>query len=90
MRGNAKARRSYGVGVVGEGVTEGVGVSVIVGVLLGVGVRVMVGVAVSEGVGVLVSVGVEVGVGVGKLMVKCTRSSALPPSVLRTTSRKVM
>ena len=63
---------------------------VIVGVLLGVGVSVMVGVSVSEGVGVMVSVAVADGVGVAKSIVKWTRSSAFPPSVLRTTRRKVI
>jgi hypothetical protein len=83
--------QGVGVGLgVTEGVSEGVGVFVIVGVWLGVGVKVIVGVGVSEGVAVMVSVGVTVGVGVATLMVKWIRSSALPPSMLRTTKRSVI
>jgi hypothetical protein len=80
-----------GVGLgVGEGVCDGEGVFVRVGVRLGVGVKVIVDVGVVEGVRVMVSVGVAVGVGVAMLMVKWIRSSALPPSILRTTNRSVI
>ena len=63
---------------------EGVGVSEGVGVREGVGVGDVVGVT------VIVGVGVTVGVGVARLRLRCRRSSAFPPSWLRTINLSVM
>ena len=67
------------------GVSDGTGVTVLVGDAVGV----KVGVGVNVGVGVGVAVGVGVGVGVGTCIFKCRRISAEVFCTLRITIRKV-